>query len=497
MTLSRGEGGERIKVPVIINDEYTNLVPRLSTQEYESLKQSIKENGLCVPIIINQHGVLLDGHHRHRACLELGIKDQSVITRALDSPLLEKKFIIEINRNRRHLTTFQRIELQYKIETIENEIAKAKKRMSDAGKVGAEKRWTMKRNQEDTSIDDRIVQNYTTALGRTEELENTGTAVSRSDQFQNEKEQEQQKAVLKGRVIDASAKMAHVSPMTYFKGREIIKNAPEETKQQLRKGNVKIDKVYKQLQKQQKKQELINAKPLLDLPEGNVRLLQGDFVEKSKDFIADNSIDLIFTDPPYGKEQIQLYNSLAIVASRVLKDGGSLVTYAGHHAVPEIIQIMKNSDLTYWWPIAIKLSGPFARFYPRNISIKWKPLLWFVKGNKTNAVDFISDYIESKSPEKCLHEWEQSTFEAEHVISKLTVENQIIFDPMMGSGSTGIAALRLRRKFLGIEIDQETFEIATTRIGKVIDGGLKDPDILSFQQPKTVKVDRAGEDEIS
>ena len=46
-----------------------------------------------------------------------------------------------------------------------------------------------------------------------------------------------------------------------------------------------------------------------------------------------------------------------------------------------------------------------------------------------------------------MHDWEQSTVEAEHVISALTVENQIVLDPFMGSGTTRLAALKLKRKF--------------------------------------------------
>jgi ParB-like chromosome segregation protein Spo0J len=57
------------------NQEYASLVPQLSTEEYESLKQSIKENGLWVPIVVNKDGVILDGHHRYKACQELGIKE--------------------------------------------------------------------------------------------------------------------------------------------------------------------------------------------------------------------------------------------------------------------------------------------------------------------------------------------------------------------------------------------------------------------------------------
>ena len=53
-----------------------------------------------------------------------------------------------------------------------------------------------------------------------------------------------------------------------------------------------------------------------------------------------------------------------------------------------------------------------------------------------------------------------------YLISKLTVENQIVFDPMMGTGTTGIAALKLKRQFLGMEKDVETFEDAKRNISK-------------------------------
>ena len=48
------------------------------------------------------------------------------------------------------------------------------------------------------------------------------------------------------------------------------------------------------------------------------------------------------------------------------------------------------------------------------------------------------------------------------------MENQIVLDPMMGTGTTGIAALNPNRKFIGIEQDKETFDIAKARITKYI-----------------------------
>jgi DNA modification methylase len=50
----------------------------------------------------------------------------------------------------------------------------------------------------------------------------------------------------------------------------------------------------------------------------------------------------------------------------------------------------------------------------------------------------------------------------------LTVENEVILDPMLGSGTTGIAAIKLNRKFIGIEIQKETFNVAKARIFEFI-----------------------------
>src|SRR5215208_4170992 len=51
-----------------IDEEYSRLVYQLLKSDYEILKQSIKENGLYTPIVINQDGIILDGHHRYKAC---------------------------------------------------------------------------------------------------------------------------------------------------------------------------------------------------------------------------------------------------------------------------------------------------------------------------------------------------------------------------------------------------------------------------------------------
>jgi site-specific DNA-methyltransferase (adenine-specific) len=85
------------------------------------------------------------------------------------------------------------------------------------------------------------------------------------------------------------------------------------------------------------------------------------------------------------------------------------------------------------------------------------------------------DLFKSSKPDKSLHRlrWNQSEVEAEHFIKYLTVENDIVFDPFMGSGTFGVAALKLGRQFIGCEIDKETFETAEANIKVAIGEGKK------------------------
>ena len=319
---------------LIINQEYASLVPQISDSEYQVIKQSIKDNGQWVPIIVNPQFIILDGHARYRACKELRIVPK-VMIRKFESSLLEKQFIIQINRNRRHLSRFQRIELQYKYEMIEAELAK--KRLYDAGKIGADKRWCNKEK-----IDgDRVVQKNTTP----------------SDVDQGKIEEKG-----KGRVIDQAAQKAHVSPMTYYKGREIIRHITSEViLNKLRRDDIKIDKAFRQLENQRKIQHLLSSTSSsnVQLP-NNIKLIEGDFIEKWKDISA-QSVHLIYTDPPYEMKYLPLYSELAKMASILLKDGASLVTYCGQNLKYQIIQIMESAGLTYWWEIAIIQTGSFAR----------------------------------------------------------------------------------------------------------------------------------------
>lgn len=72
-----------------IEEAYTKLVRPLSEREYDDLKASIKAHGLLVPILVNQQGIILDGHNRFKICQELGISP-TVVRKTFQSKAAEK-----------------------------------------------------------------------------------------------------------------------------------------------------------------------------------------------------------------------------------------------------------------------------------------------------------------------------------------------------------------------------------------------------------------------
>jgi hypothetical protein len=156
----------------------------------------------------------------------------------------------------------------------------------------------------------------------------------------------------------------------------------------------------------------------------------------------------------YDEASLPIYEDLAKLAKRILKDGYSLVTYANTRYIPNVMWYMFNEGLRYVHTIAVVLEGSFSLQWP-NITVAWKPLLWFCKGDKPIVQGRIRDLIKSKRPEdKVSNPLQQSIIEAKHMIEKLTVKSQLVCDPMMGEGATTALASRiLERRFIGIEKD--------------------------------------------
>jgi hypothetical protein len=194
--------------------------------------------------------------------------------------------------------------------------------------------------------------------------------------------------------------------------------------------------------------EVLHAAPV-DMPEG---LHVGDFRELAG-VIPDASIDLIFTDPPYDREAIGLFEDAARIGARILKPGGSLIAYCGQIQLPEVLAGMAK-HLRYWWVNACIHSGSTRlRMNKYGIVNQWKPLVWFVKGTRGDVQTFVDDAV-SGGTEKAHHPWQQAQSEAAYYINSLCSPEGVVVDFCAGGGTTFAAARAVGRKCIGFELDE-------------------------------------------
>jgi len=212
-----------------------------------------------------------------------------------------------------------------------------------------------------------------------------------------------------------------------------------------------------------------------------INLMLGDCLERMKE-IESGSVDMILTDPPYGMDLTPQRESGKFHGKKIINDNNLIwcddffaecyrvtpknsasMFFCNHHCVSEFIASAKLAGYTIK-NLIVWDKGHFG------MGGNWRPvhelILICTKGRFVCHSNNLMSIIKFKKihHSKAHHPTEKPVDILEHLITESDYEPTTILDPFMGSGSTGVAAKNLKRKFIGIEMDENYFNIAQERI---------------------------------
>lgn len=208
--------------------------------------------------------------------------------------------------------------------------------------------------------------------------------------------------------------------------------------------------------------------PQVDLiitePPHKVKSYRGDNIGDMARFKQD-----IFTSPN-DEIDIDMLQACKLMYS-LLKDGGTLIIFWDVWEFGKLRDILEQSQFTGFRWLVWKKNNPV----PLNCNINYlsSSMEAFILCSKNSKSTFNQSYHNglfefnkvAKGSKK--HMLEKPVPLLEALIEHNSNEGDIVLDPFMGSGSTGEAAVKVRREFIGVEIDDNYFKIAQERLGSV------------------------------
>ena len=238
-----------------------------------------------------------------------------------------------------------------------------------------------------------------------------------------------------------------------------------------------------------------------------MQLILGDCLEEMAK-LPDQSIDFVLTDPPYGTtackwDTVIPFEPMWAQLKRIIKPNGAICLF-GSEPFSSALRMSNIKMFKYDWVWLKDKPSGFLNAKKRpmlsheNVSVfysnppKYQPQFWPSKPmntvnhggntqshnygsykktenkNKNTTLRYPVSYLKmntvnGQSKEK-YHPTQKPVPLLEYLIKTYTLEGETVLDFTMGSGSTGVAAKNLNRKFIGIELDKEYFEIAKKRI---------------------------------
>jgi len=208
------------------------------------------------------------------------------------------------------------------------------------------------------------------------------------------------------------------------------------------------------------------------------------------------SVDAVVTDPPYGiqnrfgvhvgppgwgSRRMQFdWDDAKDVGQAVgravgmLRRPGSAFVFVGLDTAGVVSAVFRQHGLVPKPFVWVKKCPPPVlpgNRWPSGFELAvyaYQPGAWFGDDNRKRRNVFVADSLRHGQPGKCGHPTQKPISLMVHLVSALAREGDMVLDPFMGSGTTGVACVRTGRKFVGIEIKPEYYKIAKQRVQKQV-----------------------------
>ena len=241
-----------------------------------------------------------------------------------------------------------------------------------------------------------------------------------------------------------------------------------------------------------------------DIKTENMWLMKGDCLERMKE-IPSGSIDMVLADPPYGTTACKWDSIIPLEPmweqlKRIIKPNGAIVMTASQPFTTMLVASNIKQAKHFWvWikergtgfqvakyrpmmatedvcvfvngrgalstynPQMTPLEKPRIEKFARSKSGS-SPIANMIQGERIVTERYPVNTLIFKRDKSKIHPTQKPVSLMEYLIKTYTNEGETVLDFTFGSGTTGVAAKNLNRKFIGIELDDHYFEVAKNRI---------------------------------
>ena len=227
-----------------------------------------------------------------------------------------------------------------------------------------------------------------------------------------------------------------------------------------------------------------------------VKLINDNAIDFMKT-LEDESIDAIITDPPYCISRDNNFTTMGRagidfgewdkdfdltdwikVAAPLLKKGGNIVIFNDWKNMTYITKSLEDNGFEVKDLIRWKKTNAMPRNRDRRFITDYEVAVWAVKKggkwtfNRLSETYEIPEIVGGITPksEKIYggHPTQKPIYVMKWLIERLTNECELVLDPFMGSGTTGVACKELNREFIGVELDENYYNMAYNRINSYV-----------------------------